>query len=355
MDDRLQFEVLSSPPTKSQGRCNNVCLNHTISNGHDDVVASQEYVMNVNEYVAGAAGGASGVMIGHPFDTIKLQMQIRTTLNHKFERTMDAFTSVASQGFKNGLFRGMLFPVASYGLVNSIFFGVYGNTLRMFEPDTKIQPTNSQVYMAGCVAGTFQLIVACPVEVIKCTLQAQIPCAMQTSHVNPIWRAWPVTSKQFYKGPVECTIQIFKYEGFKGFYKGLFAMFVRDFPSYGLYLMCYEILHRYLINHEYSDKKGVIAALVAGGLAGAASWLSIMPLDAIKSRLQASTANISQVDHEFRYKGFWDCATRTVKRGGFRVLYRGTFITILRALPVNGVTFLVYSQLLKELNIFNPP
>ncbi|CAG5133521.1 unnamed protein product [Candidula unifasciata] len=302
--------------------------------------------MTINEYIAGAVAGMSGVVIGHPFDTTKLQMQIRTTGDHKLTRVRDAFASVAAQGLKNGLFRGMMFPVVSYGLVNSMFFGVYGNTIRLLEPDHTVRPTNSQVYLAGCVAGTSQLLVACPVEVIKCTLQAQIPLTMPKSRIDSPLYSKIVKPRTYYKGPIEASRRIFGNEGVLGFYKGMFVMFMRDVPSYGLYLLSYETLHKYLFHHGLTDKKGVIAAIIAGGLAGCASWLGIMPFDVIKSRLQ--------VDHGGRYKGFWDCAYLSVKRGGFAVLFTGTSITILRAFPVNAVTFLVYSQMIRELNLINP-
>ncbi|BFZ11482.1 hypothetical protein BsWGS_14521 [Bradybaena similaris] len=302
--------------------------------------------MTINEYIAGALAGICGVMIGHPFDTAKLQMQIRTTGDHKLTRAVDAFASVAAQGLKNGLFRGMLFPVVSYAAINSTFFGVYGNTLRLLEPDYTVRPTNSQVYLAGCVAGISQLLIACPVEVIKCTLQAQIPLTMPKSKGdNPLYTK-PVMPRTYYKGPIEASIHIFTNEGGMGFYKGMFAMFIRDVPSVGLYVMCYEVLHKFIFQHDLTDNKGVIAAIVAGGCAGCASWLSIMPFDVIKTRLQ--------VDHGGRYKGFWNCAYLSVKRGGLAVLFAGTSITMLRAFPVNAVTFLVYSQVIRELDLIIP-
>ncbi len=74
-----------------------------------------------------------------------------------------------------GFFRGLGFPLASYGIVNSVFFGVYGNTLRYLkgsEPGRK--PRHSEAFLAGCVGGFFQLFVACPVDVVKVVLQSQI-------------------------------------------------------------------------------------------------------------------------------------------------------------------------------------
>ena len=67
----------------------------------------------------------------------------------------------------------MGFPLVSYGVVNSVFFGVYGNTLSYLSENTKA-PTNGHIFMSGCVAGAVQLVVACPVDVVKVVLQSQI-------------------------------------------------------------------------------------------------------------------------------------------------------------------------------------
>ncbi|CAL1548984.1 unnamed protein product, partial [Lymnaea stagnalis] len=100
--------------------------------------------------------------------------------------------------------------------------------------------------------------------------------------------ARPVPMRNYYSGPLACTVDIIKREGLRGLYKGLLTMFIRDVPSFGLYLLVYEGLHKYMAHHGLSDNKGVMAAIVSGGVAGCVSWASIMPFDVIKSRLQVS-------------------------------------------------------------------
>ena len=74
----------------------------------------------------------------------------------------------------NGFFRGMGFPLMSYGVVNSIYFGVYGNTLRYLKKTPDGSPRYRDIYIAGCVGGAAQLAVACPVDRVKVVLQSQI-------------------------------------------------------------------------------------------------------------------------------------------------------------------------------------
>jgi hypothetical protein len=81
-----------------------------------------------------------------------------------------------------GFYKGMGFPLLTAGALNSIFFGVYGNCLRALENCHKRHdPENSDVskywymnvFMAGVGAGTVQVAVATPIELVKIQLQSQ--------------------------------------------------------------------------------------------------------------------------------------------------------------------------------------
>lgn len=119
-------------------------------------------------------------------------------------------------------------------------------------------------------------------------------------------------------------------------------MMMRDVPGFGIYCLTYEILRDYL--NWISGN--ALSSFVAGGFAGVAIWSTTMPMDVIKSRVQADTENI--------YIGFLDCVAKTYRSGGVKAFFKGLVITCIRAFPVNAVTFLIYSQCLNCLNIYNP-
>lgn len=71
----------------------------------------------------------------------------------------------------------MAFPVLAVGFLNSVFFGVYGNTKRVLN-SVQGRPTNAEaslldVFVAGAVGGGIQGIPATPIELVKVKLQAQ--------------------------------------------------------------------------------------------------------------------------------------------------------------------------------------
>ena len=81
-----------------------------------------------------------------------------------------------------GYFRGMASPLLTYGVVNAIFFGVYGNCLKVLQRVKKHNRiTYMDVFVSGCVAGAAQVFVACPADLFKVVLQSQIPHEVSTS------------------------------------------------------------------------------------------------------------------------------------------------------------------------------
>ena len=79
--------------------------------------------------------------------------------------------------------------------------------------------------------------------------------------------------------------------------------------------------------------------LFSGGVAGMASWY-IMPIDAIKSRMQADSFNYPV------YKDWRSCAKAIYNEGGYRAFWRGFPVTMVRAFPLNAVMFFVYEHTL---------
>ncbi|XP_014471271.1 PREDICTED: mitochondrial basic amino acids transporter-like isoform X2 [Dinoponera quadriceps] len=212
-----------------------------------------------------------------------------------------------------GLYRGMTSPIAGVALVNSIVFGVYGHTQRhLSEPDRL-----STCFLAGASAGLAQTPVSSPIELAKTRMQLQS------------------SSQGGSQGPMQCLRKIYRREGYRGVFKGLGITFLREGPSYGVYFVTYEMLTRTPSNQPIST----FHMLLAGGLAGSASWVISYPVDVIKSRVQAESGN--------RYSSSWDCLKKSVRAEGYTCLFRGLNSTILRAFPMNAATFTVVTWMFR--------
>ncbi|BFZ11685.1 hypothetical protein BsWGS_14724 [Bradybaena similaris] len=287
----------------------------------------------INDYIAGALGGCAGIIAGHPLDTIKVQIQTQE-YGGKYSGLMDCIRTVHSQNLSKGYFRGLSWPLFSYGYLNAIFFGSYGFLMKKLghPEDTTQRPNYLIIWFSSAVATLPQLVFSCPVEVVKVTLQAQIP------HTHDI----PKTQMgKYYNGPIEAAINIVQKSGFRGIYRGLPTQIVRDTPANCVYMVLYAFF-QFESQHWLPSIPSPIINFVGGGIAGVLSWLAIMPFDVVKSKLQA--------DAEGRmYKGFWDCARRVYAAEGVRAFFLGMGPMAMRAFPVNAVTLMVYTESLQYL------
>uniref|UniRef100_A0A667I970 Solute carrier family 25 member 45 n=1 Tax=Lynx canadensis TaxID=61383 RepID=A0A667I970_LYNCA len=262
--------------------------------------------MPVEEFVAGWISGALGLVLGHPFDTVKLL----------------------------GFFKGMSFPIASIAMVNSVLFGIYSNTLLALtatsHQERRAQPPSYiHVFIAGCTGGFVQVYCLAPFDLIKVRLQNQ---------TEPRARP-PGSPPPRYRGPVHCAVSIFQEEGPRGLFRGAWALTLRDTPTMGIYFVTYELCRQ---STRDGQDPSPATVLVAGGFAGISSWAVATPLDVIKSRLQMAGLK------RRAYRGVLDCMVSSARQEGLGVFFRGLTINSARAFPVNAVTFLSYEYLLRS-------
>uniref|UniRef100_A0A2N9F2Z6 Uncharacterized protein n=1 Tax=Fagus sylvatica TaxID=28930 RepID=A0A2N9F2Z6_FAGSY len=283
------------------------------------------------EFVAGGFGGVAGIISGFPLDTLRIRQQ-----QVKAGSAVSILRNVVSKEGPAALYRGMGAPLVSVTFQNAVAFQIYAVLSRAFD-DPSISATDPASYKAvalgGVGTGALQSLMLTPIELVKIRLQLQNNSNAKLHQADP------------YKGPVSVAKNIFKTEGVKGMYRGLTITLLRDAPSHGVYFYTYEYLKEQL--HPGCRKSGqesLNTTLVAGGLAGVASWVSCYPLDVIKTRLQAQSMSSLP-----KYTGILDCFRRSVKQEGYRVLWRGLGTAVSRAFVVNGATFCSYEIALRSL------
>ncbi|XP_037540266.1 solute carrier family 25 member 45 [Nematolebias whitei] len=273
------------------------------------------------EFIAGSVSGAVGLAVGHPLDTVKVRLQAQSVYRGIFHCVAKTYSHEGVHGF----FRGMSFPVLTTGILNSIIFGAYSNGLNYLSQSQRSQcrpASDAHVFTAGCFSGVMQVMVCAPIDLVKVRLQGQ-------------------TSADRYRGPVHCVAVILREDGLRGLFRGAMAVALRDIPCYGFYFLPYEVIRRALT--ETGQQPGTFAILMAGGVAGVASWVIATPMDVVKARLQMSGAGGR------RFSGILHCIRVSVREEGVRVFFKGLLLNCVRAFPVNAITFLSYESLMKIL------
>lgn len=243
--------------------------------------------------------------------------------------------TVRSQGAL-ALYKGALTSALGQIPNNAVVFGSYGSTLawlaRTFPGDAGGAVDRGgggggywHVFFAGCWAGFLQSLALAPFEHIK--VRFGIECVLKD-----LKKSWPgglvggdgkgkvfrmamsappppapplsapptipITQCQQqmtdwrpgvkHMSMVECGRGLVAAKGVTGgLYRGFCSLVWRDAPTYGLYFVVYEVLKARL-TPPGTDDAPVLAMLVAGGLAGMASWAAGTPADVVKSVIQGS-------------------------------------------------------------------
>jgi solute carrier family 25 (mitochondrial carnitine/acylcarnitine transporter), member 20/29 len=320
------------------------------------------------DLAAGTAGGICQLLVGHPFDTLKtkLQSQGAAAAAARFAGPGDALVRTVREEGVAGLYRGMGAPLATVALFNAVLFASRGAATaavlarrRRGEGDDDngqqapvLLSTREQLGVALAASAAVSLV-ATPTELLKCRLQAQGDPRLAADRLRAAAAAAATTTTSaaatssqpllVFRGPLDVARHVLRHERpvpflpIAGLYKGLFATFAREtlgnVSMFGVYNETREWQRRRRTLASV-DELPSSDVMLAGGLGGTAFWFAAFPSDLIKSKLQTEPYDAP------KYRGFWDCAVRTVRdEGGWRALWRGFTPALLRSFPANAVCF----------------
>ncbi|KAI9000192.1 mitochondrial carrier domain-containing protein [Gaertneriomyces semiglobifer] len=208
-------------------------------------------------FFAGLASGATKLLVGHPFDTIKVRMQ--TEGGHgRFNGPLHCLRTTIRKEGARALYKGATPPLLGWALMDSVQMGSLNNFRLLIQggnPAAKL--TIPEHALAGLGAGIVVSFVATPVEVLKGRLQVQYDAATRV-----------------YSGPVDCAAKLIKNNGIGGLYKGLTACIL--FRSFFWVLWgSYEIYNRAFTSWGMSPS---LLPFFAGGCAANTFWTISFPM-----------------------------------------------------------------------------
>lgn len=207
----------------------------------------------VRELFAGTMGGTAQILVGHPFDTVKVKLQSMRLpppgQPPQYTGAIDVVRKVVSREGLAGLYAGIQAPLPFVAVFNATLFAA-NSTMRKVvgkgRPDDEM--SIAQIGMAGMGAGAAVSFVACPTELVKCRLQAQ-PGA--------------------FAGAIDCTRQVVANRGMGGLFTGMGATITREMPGNALMFMMYNATMRAMCQPGQATKDLSAPQLMfAGGMAG---------------------------------------------------------------------------------------
>ncbi|KAM5181459.1 mitochondrial glutamate carrier 1-like isoform 2-T2 [Mantella aurantiaca] len=209
--------------------------------------------------------------------------------------------------------------------------------------------------LAGCGAGTCQVIITTPMEMLKIQLQdagrlascQKSATGIQsithgTKHLNVI----PVLTRAYNVGPTlaahkmsasQIAAELFRNEGVKGLYRGLGATLLRDVPFSMIYFPLFSNLNK-LGQSSLDDKVPFHHSFFAGCIAGSTAAVAVNPCDVIKTRLQS----LHKGANEEIYNGIIDCARKLWVKEGPSAFLKGSGCRALVIAPLFGIAQVVY-------------
>jgi solute carrier family 25 (mitochondrial carnitine/acylcarnitine transporter), member 20/29 len=255
---------------------------------------------NWKNVVAGATSGFCLTVVGHPFDLVKVRLQTSKQFTGVFDCVKKTFSNEGIRGF----YKGVSSPLVSNLFLNSIVFSSF-NFMKQFQKEQN----KKTIFLSGSFAGLVSSIFVSPFERMKILSQVQYSSS--------------------YNGPLTMAIQVFKENGLKGMFRGLSANISRDMVGRGVYFSTYEYL-----------KSKNISTFIAGGITGMVTWVVIIPLDTLKSKIQSEKNT---------QLGMIDNTKKILKEQSWRGLYRGVTPILLRSFPANAAAFFGYEMVMEVL------
>ena len=297
------------------------------------------------DLAAGTVGGVAQLVVGHPFDTIKVKLQSQPTPPPgqlpKYSGAIDAVKKTIAAEGAGGLYKGMGAPLATVAAFNALLFTVRGQMETILRSAPGAPLTVNQRFVAGAGAGFAVSFLATPTELIKCRLQAQGAGAATATATAAATEAGAaaatVTAAVKYGGPMDVAKQVLRSEGgVRGLYKGLFPTFAREVPGNATMFGVYEAIKQYMAGGTDTSGLGRGSLMLAGGLAGGAFWASVYPTDVVKSVIQIDDYKNP------KYSGSIDAFKKILKSEGIGGLYKGFGPAMGRSVPANAACFLAY-------------
>ncbi|XP_067291933.1 mitochondrial glutamate carrier 1 [Pseudorasbora parva] len=285
--------------------------------------------------INGGVAGLIGVTCVFPIDLAKTRLQNQQNGCRLYTSMSDCLIkTIRSEGYF-GMYRGaavnltLVTPEKAIKLAANDFFRFH-----LSKDGQKL--TLLREMLAGCGAGTCQVIVTTPMEMLKIQLQDAGRIAAQRKLMpQAVTPGGPVEVKS--PTAMQLTRELLKEKGIAGLYKGLGATLLRDVPFSVIYFPLFANLNNL-------GKKGgegpapFYVSFVSGCVAGSTAAVAVNPVDVIKTRLQSLTRG-SQED---TYSGVMDCIRKILRNEGPTAFLKGAYCRALVIAPLFGIAQVVY-------------
>ncbi|CAF0993283.1 unnamed protein product [Adineta steineri] len=269
--------------------------------------------------INGSIAGISSTAATYPLDLIKTLMQNQSKVVGKpsyYKNILDCALKIFQSEGVRGMYRGCAVNAALITPEKTIKLVANDAFRQLLEAKDGSLPMHLQVLAGGC-AGTCQIVVTTPMELLK--IQRQMAKSNDS--------ATSLNSRQL-------AMQLYREKGILGLYHGVGATFTRDV----VFSMMYFPLFAYFNDKGKTPGSNQVPfyhSFASGIGAGAISAFLATSLDVIKTRLQT-------LENKKHYTGIVDCATKIMREESASAFFKGSLLRVMVRAPTFGILQMVY-------------
>ncbi|KAL8683024.1 MAG: hypothetical protein Q9186_001019 [Xanthomendoza sp. 1 TL-2023] len=288
--------------------------------------------------IAGAVAGLISRFCIAPLDVLKIRLQLQTDPlpRRKFRRnehgiapsgTVYTFKRILHEEGVTAFWKGNVPAELLYISYGAVQFSTYRMTNRLLQ--SLSLPNSLDTFLSGASAGAAATSLTYPLDLLRTRFAAQ-------------------GCDRVYMNFRSSVVDIAHTEGFRGFFQGLLPAVGQVVPYMGLFFSIYEVLRPPLASLSLPLGSGDAAA---GILSGMLAKSGVFPLDLIRKRLQVQGPMRARYAGGSIpvYSGVWATGQAIVSKEGWRGLYRGLGISLVKSAPASAVTMWTYEHALKLL------
>jgi len=282
-------------------------------------------------FIAGGIAACGAVTVTHPFETVKIRLQLQGELQSKdvavkkYKGVFHGVKVIAQNEGAKGLFRGIGAAYVYQTLLNGCRLGFYEplrvSTTKLIYKDPHIQSLGVNIF-CGAASGILGAAIGSPFFLVKTRLQSYSPFL-------------PVGTQHKYKNAWFGLWYIGRTEGLAGLWRGVGAAMIRTGFGSSVQLPTYFFAKRRLVRH-LGMEDGPALHLASSTASGFVVCCVMHPPDTVMSRMYNQRGDL--------YKGVFDCLSKTIKTEGFLAIYKGYFAHLARILPHTILTLTLAEQ-----------
>eukprot|EP00039_Didymoeca_costata_P012258 m.175624 g.175624 ORF g.175624 m.175624 type:complete len:326 (+) comp15432_c1_seq9:302-1279(+) len=285
--------------------------------------------------IAGAGAGFVTTILCSPLDVAKTRQQIAVTSGHADAARYRAGVGSAlstiwrTEGFP-GFYRGIVPAIITVPAFWACYWPCYvlGKRKLAASDEFKNSPPWLQHMMAAVFAGGLSDVITNPLWVIRTRMQADV-----------------FRPSKGRKTMASVASNMVRQEGVRSLYKGLKATLLGLGHS-GVQFPVYEKLKALALErrkaHEPNAQLTFIDLVAASSSSKVVASLCTYPHEVIRSRMQFQVTEVGD-----KMPGLLETTRTIIKESGFRGLYAGLRMNMLRVVPSCVSTFLVFEYLTK--------